>query len=363
MTGEVLSPNMSLPVPGVSVTDGPQWATDLDNCLTLIDQHDHSPGYGVQITPSGLSINADLPIGGNNLTGVRSTRYDAQGSPIANALDIGCTYVAGVDLYFNDVDGNQIRLTQSGGIAGTPGSIANLTSPASAAYNSGSKTFIWESDANTAANMDFAAAILRNDTASSKGLTLQPPSAMAADYAITLPTLPGSTLPIVMSSSGAQAASQITGPMVATGTLPLSTAAARAYTTDGTDPGVGGICQAPLGTFSNSTSGLYLAEGTPCVLTTIGKTVEICIDSDGIEANPNVVISTGGPSRIAIFRDGVLLKTGEYNQSVTLFYPPTSFRWQDINAPAGTHTYQLYVSSAGGSVGSQGCVLIAKEVT
>lgn len=193
---------MNLPVPIVSVETGPQFATDINNCMSLLDQHNHTSGYGVPIPTSGLNINADLPFGNNDAITLRSSRYTAQSSPLGVATDIGCTYVSGVDLYYNDVSGNQIRMTQSGGVAGTSGSIASLAAPASATYVSANSTFVWQSAVNTPATMDFGSAILRNISASSKGLTLNPPSAMATNYSLTLPSLPAATSFVTLDTSG-----------------------------------------------------------------------------------------------------------------------------------------------------------------
>lgn len=196
------SANMNLPIPQVGNEAGPQYATDVNNCLTLVDQHNHTPGYGVQITPNGLNINTDLPINANNLTLVRSLRFSPQGAPIANVDDIGCLYEVVNDLYYNDGLGNQIRLTQSGGIAGTSGSIANLVAPASATYVTLTKTIVFQSNTNRAANLDAGFIILRTPNASSPGLTLQVPGSIASDYTLSLPLLPLSTLPMQLDSSG-----------------------------------------------------------------------------------------------------------------------------------------------------------------
>lgn len=203
MADTTSSPNMGLPVPVVGVDPGPNWADDLNSCLTLIDQHDHSAGSGVQITPSGISINADFSQNSNNLTVVRTTRYIAQSAALALVTDVGCVYVAGVDLYYNDVSGNQIRLTQSGSIVGTAGSITGLVSPASATYVGASSTFVWQSDTNKPANTDTASVLLRNLTVNSKSLTLSPPTAMGSDFTITLPTIPASSQSfVIMDTSG-----------------------------------------------------------------------------------------------------------------------------------------------------------------
>lgn len=201
-----ISPNMLLPVPAVGTQNGPQYAFDINNCMSIIDQHDHAPGSGVQVTSAGLNINSDLPINDSNLISIRSSRYTSQVSPLALASDLNCVYVSGGELYYNDAAGNQVQMTLNGGVAGSPGSISNLTSPASASYVSADATFVWQSDVNTPANMDAGSFILRNITANSKGLTLAPPNAMAADYTITLPALPGTTNIVTLTNSGALAA-------------------------------------------------------------------------------------------------------------------------------------------------------------
>lgn len=204
-----LTPNMSLPVPGVGTEQGPDYATDVNNCLTLIDAHDHSPGYGTPISPAGMLISSDLSFVGNNATNVKTVRFNPQSTAPASPSDLGCLFEVGADLYYTDGVGNVVRITQSGAIAGTPGSISNLVSPASASYSSAAKTFTWQSDALTPANMDFAAATFRNLTASSFGMTVQPPS-LSSDVTVTLPQIPGSTLPVSIDPSGVMSAAQVT---------------------------------------------------------------------------------------------------------------------------------------------------------
>lgn len=202
MANTVSSPNMSMPVPVPSVDPGPDWANNYNSCLSILDQHNHSPGQGVQITPAGININSDLPFNANNAISLRSTRYNAQGSPLAGASDLGCVYVSGVDLYFNDISGNQIRLTQGGSIVGTAGSISGLPSgTASAAYSGG--TFIWQSATATAAAMDNGAVTIRDTGASAKGTTIQAFHTLAANYTLALPSgLPAATSLLQCDSSG-----------------------------------------------------------------------------------------------------------------------------------------------------------------
>jgi len=211
MANVINSPYMTLPVPIVGVDPGPDYATNVNSCLGIIDQHNHTPGSGVLITPEAMDINADLTFQDNNATNIRAARFFVQPSAIpATGADLDELYVTGVDLYFNDGLGNQIRLTQNGAVSGTPGSISNLVAPASVSYNTVNKTFVFQSDVNTPANLDAASITLRNLTANSQGLTLSPPNAMGSSYTITLPALPTTTQPLQITNSGVEFAAPIT---------------------------------------------------------------------------------------------------------------------------------------------------------
>lgn len=199
MSYVINSPNMNLPVPIVGVDPGPQYAIDVNSCLTLIDQHDHTPGYGVQITPAGMDINTSLTFGGNFATDVGGIVLTAQ----LSTPDINTIYESGVDLFYVDGNGNNVRVTQNGAVAGTPGSIANLASPASASYVAADSTFVWQSDTSIAADMDFGSAIMRNLSPNSTySLTLQPPAALASNYSLTLPAIPASRSLLTIDTSG-----------------------------------------------------------------------------------------------------------------------------------------------------------------
>ncbi len=200
---------MSLPIPNVGVDPGPDYGVNLNSCLTILDQHNHTAGQGVAIPPSGININTDLPFGSNNATLLRSVRlapYATIGAFNATGSDIGCLLEVGVDLYYIDGNGNQVRITQSGGVAGSPGSIAGLASPASATYVSANQTFVWQSAALTPANLDAGAVIFRNISASSKGITVSAPAGLGSNYGITWPALPGSQSFMTIDASGNMAA-------------------------------------------------------------------------------------------------------------------------------------------------------------
>lgn len=213
-----LSPNMSLPVPEVGIEPGPNYAQDINNALGLIDSHNHTPGFGVLVPAAGLNINAALPFNNNNLLSVRASRYTANtiscGSP-----ELAETFVNGVDLYYCDGSGNSVRITQGGGVVGTPGSITGLVAPASAAYAVLTGSFSWQSAANTYALMSQGATTIYDTGASAKGVTIQAPHVLSANYTLTLPTaLPGSTSILQLGSGGQITSSNVTPSPIQIGT-------------------------------------------------------------------------------------------------------------------------------------------------
>ncbi len=106
------------------------WGELINANFAALDIHNHVPGSGAQIPTAGLNINADLAFSSfNTSSGIRSTRYApiALGSLVAQ--DLGCLVVSGVDLYYVDGAGAQIRVTSAGALAGTPGIISGLVAP------------------------------------------------------------------------------------------------------------------------------------------------------------------------------------------------------------------------------------------
>ncbi len=197
------STNMDLPIPTVSTAPGPEYAQLLNQCLTQIDQHDHTSGSGVPINPSGININADLPFNDNNATELRSVRFQTQVNPLGQGTDIGCAYVSGADFYYNDTSGNQIRLTQAGSPAGAPGSITGLVPPANVTYTSPNQTFTFQSSTATPANLDAGSVTIRRVTANGPGVILSANGATTASFTMTLPsTLPPSSAYLTLSAAG-----------------------------------------------------------------------------------------------------------------------------------------------------------------
>jgi hypothetical protein len=187
MPNTTISPNMNMPVPVVGVDPGPTWASDINSCLSIIDSHTHTAGQGVPITPSAININSDLSWNGFNLTGLRSVRFNSHTAALATAADLGCLYEVGVDLYYNDGAGNQIRITQSGTVSGSTGTITGLPSgTASASFAAG--TFTFQSATSTPASLAVGPTTIAQAVASGKGVTISANNAQASNYNLTLPT-------------------------------------------------------------------------------------------------------------------------------------------------------------------------------
>lgn len=194
------SPNMFLRIPAVGSEQGPDYAIDINyDLLSIIDTHDHTPGRGVMITPSGLNINTSLNFNNNFAIGLAGLTLVAQSvTPTLNTI-----YQSGDDLFFVDGIGNNVRITQAGGIAGTPGSITNLSPPASVNYVSGSQTFVFQSNVATAANIDAGAYLFRNLSPNSTfAITLQAPAALPSNYTLTLPSIPAAQSFMTLDASG-----------------------------------------------------------------------------------------------------------------------------------------------------------------
>lgn len=344
----VITPNMSLIQPTIGAESGPTWALDINSSLSTIDGHDHSVGRGVQIGVAGLNIQSDLPLNSNNLTSIRSTRFSALSLASLTASDVGSLFFSGVDLYARDVNGNTIRLTQSGGIVGTAGSISGLNSPASASYIAGSQTFIWQSAVSTSANMDMGSIILRNITASSNGITIAPPAGLGASYTLTLPTAQAATANSLTLTSAAGAQSFLS--MGSAYQLAQVNAAGTAlgYVSQvqrSNLPTVGQ--QTASGAGSTSSTSFVAVAGLTVSLTTTGRPVLLLIQSDG-SGFPAFVDTPSASFKVRILRGGVEVGQWQFGSGTT-FDTALSLTMLDTPA-AGTYTYAVQLASNSGSV-------------
>lgn len=383
--GETYTANMNMPIPAVGVTKGPQYAQDINNSLLILDKHNHSPGYGVPITPSGLNISSDLTMQINNLTNIRSTRFSPLVSPISGtAPDIGELYVAGSDLYYNDVSGNQIRITQSGSVAGASGTITGLPSgTASAAYQASPGTFQFLQSTGNGGNIDAGTYILRYPgsfpSPSGNYVALQAPATLSGGYSLTFPTtVPSAQSFVTISNSGSIATpinftQGITAANIASGTITTTQISASAgivgsqiasTTITASNIANNTITRAQLAgvgpqisaTYSGQTFSASLVNvgALTANITTTGRPVVVSLISDGTSNASVITQSVGnGYATVAIYRDGGVIATysilAQYalgSTGVFQVVPTSSVHTLDPGASAGAHIYTIYMSQA-----------------
>lgn len=372
MANNTISPNMGLVIPTVGEDPAPNWAEDLNSSLDIIDGHTHAPGFGVQINPNGIDINAALPMNGNNLTLVKTVNFSAQSSPLAaTSPNIGCLYVSGNELYYNDkTGGHQVQITNGGSVNAGAGSITGLPSgTASVSYSGGTYTF--QSATNTAANIDGESFILRNSAANSKGLTLNPPSAMASDITETLPAIPGSTSFMQMDTSGNMSASvavsggitatnianaTITGAKIVSQTITQGLLAVRTID-NGTSGSAGDVViSTSSGSINTSSTSEVAMTNLSCTLTTTGRPVVISLQPENNSSPTSINLSTSATGFVAVtfsLHQGSLRFTTQLGLNSTAAsvnplgrFPPGSLQFIDYsvaNTP-GTYTWALYWS-------------------
>jgi hypothetical protein len=368
---------MSLTLPTVSSTIGPLWATELNSALTTIDGHTHAVGSGQQITPNGLNINTDLSFGNNNATLLRSARFSNQSADLAAAADVGCLFVKGYELYYNDNAGNHVQITNGGSVNGASGTITGLPSgTAGAAY--AASTFVFTSATNTAADIDGGSLYLREVAASAKYVKLSSPTSLAADYTVTFPAaLPASTKFMTMASSGAVAVAydvDNSSIEVSSNTIRVKAAGVTNAMLAGSIAGskivAGDISATQLGTDSvttvkildgnvtpakrstaiynsASTSSSTAVSNSPSVtfnVTLTGRPVMVTIRLTGDNQGPGYLTCTGGQF-LGVTKNGGtlfnLLSTG----AGTTTYPFSSYTFIDNSGGSGVYTYGLIVSS------------------
>lgn len=356
-----VTPNMQLPNPVPGVDPGPDYAQNLQSSLNIIDQHNHTAGQGVQIQPAGLNINSDLPFNGNNAIALRSVRFLSQSAPIPNTSpDVGCLYVSGNELWFNDYNGgNQVQITTNGQINATSSGISSGT--ASASFSAG--TLVVKSSSTSYANIDVQSVVLANAGNLSNQLTLLSPT-LSSSFDLTLPSVPSALSILTVDASGnmgytmnATSANPVGAAMSSAGADPIGVAMtsvgadAVANTRTravGSSVGAGGVAISGSSGTGNTTSGTFAAIPNQSVtLVTTGRPVQIILVSIGTSAgNPGFVggSNTGSGlfnAEFAILRDATIIAVCGFSGNQGGTTAPGSISFVDVSASAGSHVYSV----------------------
>jgi hypothetical protein len=190
----LISLNMNLPVPAVGSENGPTYAFDINSCMTLIDQHDHSFGKGIQIQPNGLNISANLDFKGNNAINLNNVVFEAQTAPPApppsytptQSVFVATTLGVG-DLWYANSSGFPIQITSGNGLAPVFGSVQGIT------YAAGTFVFTQtQSSLTNPAFLDAGSITIRPNVPVATGLGVTLSTQNVSQYSIVFPTLPPS---------------------------------------------------------------------------------------------------------------------------------------------------------------------------
>lgn len=337
------SPNMNLSLSTVGVDSGLLWEQNLNSSLSIVDAHDHSPGNGVQITPSGLNINSTLGFNNNSANNVSALTLNPQTS----LSTLYSVYSIGKDLYFNDGNSNVIQLTASGAVNASSSGLTNGTG--SASFNSSTLQVYLTASATTPANIQGGSFLLGNNSVGSKFLTLSPPAAMAANFSLTLPSLPAQTNIMTLDSSGNMSAVL----NVDNSSLQNSGTVLSVKNAGVTRPMLAALGQqisSSCGAFSSTSSSYIDVTNLTVTITTTGRPVFIGLIPDGTTSSAFVGASANqtlvdmeakllrGATNVAQFEVFCGFPSASTNN--TIFVPPGSIFQIDTPA-AGTYVYKL----------------------
>lgn len=264
------TPNMNLIESTINDDSGLTWEENLNKSLDIIDQHNHTSGNGVQIPPAGININAQLTFNNQQATGLQAVSFTQQATlATLNAVFVGTDG----NLYFNDGAGDaSIQMTKDGSVKADSSGISSGT--ASASFSGGVLQVF--SAANTPANIQAGSILIGNNVANSKYATLSAPSSLAANYGLTLPLQPASTLLMTLDSSGNMGT-------VANATIADTLAAAM------TSTGANNIAATMTSTGTDSIIATAGAAGAQTIATNMGSTGAATIASNMTVASSTVI--------------------------------------------------------------------------
>lgn len=355
------TPYMSLELPVPTVTIGPDYAEQNNAAFTLVDSHTHVPGQGLPVPSAGLNIDADLPFNSLNATLLRSSRFVSQASPLAEVTDLACLYTVDGELYYNDVLGNQVRITVSGAVDSSgSGSISGMgATTAAATYAAINSTFSFTSDTNTPAKLNVGPITVGRNAANPFTVTISPSASQASNYNLTLPiALPAATSLMVCDSSGQLSAPytfdnstvEVSANQVQLKALGVSTAKIAAGAVTRAKLASVGEQSSELVNFStSSTSFVAVTDATVTLTNTAGRPNIISFQPAGSTA-ASIQVSRAGATvdaEISIYRDGAAHRTWgiQIFDSVAtsqILQLPGNMMIVDQTS-ATTHTYAVYV--------------------
>lgn len=208
------TPNMGLTLP-TDHGSADTWDVILDAVFASIDSHDHSTGKGVKVPVAGLNVNADLSFSpaGTPYAARDVKAIDFMGATVSSVVGYaGALFMNDGDseLYWRSTGGVNVKITSgaslnvsqfTGGIGGDYSAVGALVS-----FDDATDSYWFQQQGSPRPWARLRAGDLDlYETAASitNRVRLRSPAALAASYALTMPSaLPGSTLLVQVDSSG-----------------------------------------------------------------------------------------------------------------------------------------------------------------
>jgi len=205
---------LTLPTPGVGGTAGPDYATQVNAALTVIDGHDHSSGNGARVTPAGLNINAALEMNDNRLYELGAAVMTSQSAILTGANYLNSLQVVSGELHYRDASGNDVQLTASGALnASSIGGIGGdyATSTAAVTYSSSTKAYSFTQSSGITGDIVGGSLFVYENASSANYVKLSSKASLAANVSLELPSaLPSSVTELMTLTTGGVMASTAT---------------------------------------------------------------------------------------------------------------------------------------------------------
>lgn len=117
---------LNLELPTVSVTLGPEWASEVNAAFETVDSHDHSSGKGKQIPASGLNINDNLSFQSNKAYNLLQVQLISNNTTLTGSSNANSVYVKSGDLYYTNSGGNAVQITNGGSVVTSAGALQTV---------------------------------------------------------------------------------------------------------------------------------------------------------------------------------------------------------------------------------------------
>lgn len=175
------------------------WNKVISN-FSRLDSHTHTPGDGSYITSAALQIDGSISFNNNQATQLNAVIFESQTVDVADKQGL---YVKNGELVYRDQADNIVPITSAGGLAGTPGTIAGLVSPASASYDSLFGAFKFFADSNEYARLYSSDLVLSEFGVAGGFTTTLKVVGNTQNYSLTLPTAaPAANTSFLFNASG-----------------------------------------------------------------------------------------------------------------------------------------------------------------